>query len=109
VRAGFEVWLSLTSDGYVRPRAAAGEPAAFGIEDEHGAALAVGDGDPRPILAFGDGEAAAGRLVRAYRAWARERPSLDRLRVDAHPTGEAPAGPGRVVRRPRYTFVVSGS
>jgi len=61
-------------------------------------------------VAFGDGEAAARRLAAAHDAWARERPSLDRLRITAYPTGSVPPMQGvRIVRRPRFTFVVSSA
>jgi protein-L-isoaspartate(D-aspartate) O-methyltransferase len=102
LRAGFEMWLGLTEGGYVRP-------GAFGLRDGRGAALVVGDGDERPITVFGNGDDAAARLVEAHRVWARERPSLDRLRIAAHPHGEEPAtmAGARTVRRSHFTFVVS--
>jgi protein-L-isoaspartate(D-aspartate) O-methyltransferase len=111
IRAGFEAWLALTADHYVRPRTSPEEPLVFGLRDERGCALAVGDGDQRSIVAFGDGAAAAAELVRAHRAWASERPGLSRLRVDAHPAGAEPPlqTDVRVVRRPRFTFVVSSA
>ena len=111
IRAGFEAWLALTADAYVRARPSPDEPPAFGICDPHGCALAIGDGSQHSVVAFGDGAAAAAELVRAHRAWASERPALDRLRIDARPTGAEPGvRPGvRTVRRPRYTFVISGA
>jgi protein-L-isoaspartate(D-aspartate) O-methyltransferase len=113
VRAGFLLWLSLTTDQYVCARPAPDEGPTFGIRDEGGMALVVADGDDRPIVAYGDGDAAAARLVRAHVAWASRRPALDRLRVVARPAGDEPApvpAPGvRIVRRPRFTFVVSSA
>lgn len=111
IRAGFEAWLALTAGGYVRPRLAPEEPPAFGLRDGRGVALAVGDGDERAVMAYGDGAAAAAALVRAHRTWAGRRPALERLRVDAHPAGaEPPLAPdARAVRRPNYTFVVTGA
>lgn len=111
VRAGFEAWLALTHEGYVRPRLAPEEPPVFGLRDRRGAALAVGDGDERAVTAYGDGAAAAAALVRAHHEWAGRRPALEGLRVDAHPAGAEPAlrPDSRAVRRPHYTFVVSGA
>jgi protein-L-isoaspartate(D-aspartate) O-methyltransferase len=108
LRAGFELWLALTDDGYVSARLPGGEVTAFGLRDGHGAALVTGDGDHRPVVAFGDGDAAATRLGLAERAWARHQPALDRLRVAAYPRGEEPAleRGGRVLRRPCFTFTV---
>jgi protein-L-isoaspartate(D-aspartate) O-methyltransferase len=108
VRAGFETWLALTAWGYVRARPRGDDGTAFGLRDEHGVALIVGG--EQEVVAFGDGAPAARRLVNAHQAWARERPSLDRVRIVAHPTGSVPPAPGgRIVRRPRYTFVVTST
>jgi protein-L-isoaspartate(D-aspartate) O-methyltransferase len=108
LRAGFEVWLALTENGYVRTRSMP----AFGLREKGGLALVVGDEDERrPVTVFGEGDAAARHLVEVHRAWSREHPSLDSLRVTALPADEAPAPPAgvRTVRRPRFTFVVSGT
>jgi hypothetical protein len=111
LRAGFGTWLALTHDGYVAT--AAGARGGLGLRDAHGAALVAGDGDDgrHPVLVFGDGDAVARRLVEAHRAWQRERPSLDRLHVAAHPSGAEPAPPkgAHVVRRPNFTFVVTSA
>jgi protein-L-isoaspartate(D-aspartate) O-methyltransferase len=107
LRAGFETWLALTAPGYFRTRPRPDDHQAFGLRDERGAALLVEREGRHVVVAFGDGEAAVGRLAAAHEAWARERPSVDRLRIVAYPTGSAPVLPnGRIVRRPRYTFVV---
>jgi protein-L-isoaspartate(D-aspartate) O-methyltransferase len=110
LRTGFETWLALTARDYVRARTRSDESLAFGLRDEHGVALVVGDDGEHRVVAFGDGEAAARRLAAAHDAWARERPSLDRLRIAAYPTGSVPPMPGvRIVSRPRFTFVVSAA
>ncbi len=111
VRAGFESWLGMTADGYIRTRPRDHEIPAFGLRDARGTALLVGEGDPLPVLVYGDGDAAALRLVVAHQAWARDRPALDRLRIFAFPRGEEPAPPPgvRVVRRPHFTFLVRGA
>jgi protein-L-isoaspartate(D-aspartate) O-methyltransferase len=110
VRAGFEAWLGLVADGYVRTQLPSGE-AAFGLHDANGVALLPGDGESQTVLVFGDGDGAAARLALAHRAWTVGRPALDRMRIAAHPAGEEPpGGPSvRVVRRPRYTFVVTAA
>jgi protein-L-isoaspartate(D-aspartate) O-methyltransferase len=108
LRGGFETWLALTARDYVRARTRGDESLAFGLRDEHGVALVVGGEGQHRVVAFGDGEAAARRLAAAHDAWARERPSLDRLRIAAYPTGSVPPMQGvRIVTRPRFTFVVS--
>ena len=115
LRAGFLLWLSLTADRYVCPAPARDERPAFGLRDGGGMALVVADGDERPILAYGDGDgdAAAARLVRAHETWASRRPEVGRMRVAARPTGDEPPpvpAPGvRILRRPRFTFVVSAA
>jgi protein-L-isoaspartate(D-aspartate) O-methyltransferase len=110
LRTGFETWLALTARDYIRVRTRADESLAFGLRDEHGVALVVGGGGEHRVVAFGDGEAAARRLVAVHDAWARERPSLDRLRITAYPTGSVPPMRGvRIVSRPRFTFVVSAA
>jgi len=111
LRAGFEMWLALTARGYVRVRPAAEEPTTFGLRDELGLGLVLAEEGANRVVAFGEGEAAARLLVEAHAAWAWERPSLDRLRVVALPSAEAPpTQPGvRIVRRPRFTFVVSSA
>ncbi len=107
LRGGFETWLGLTEAGYVRVRPRTDEAATFGLRDDHGVALVFGDDGDHQVLAFGDGEAAGVRLAAAHSAWARERPSLDRLRIVAFPRGEEqPSRAMRVVRRPHFTFVV---
>jgi protein-L-isoaspartate(D-aspartate) O-methyltransferase len=105
---GFATWLALTHDGALRARVSAEDPPAFGLRDERGLALLVGEGDDYEIHVFGDGDGAAGRLRGAHERWVRERPRLDRLRIDAYPAGEGPPAPDglRVLRRPRFTFVV---
>jgi protein-L-isoaspartate(D-aspartate) O-methyltransferase len=110
LRTGFETWLALTARDYVRARTRTDESLAFGLRDEHGVALVLGGGGEHRVVAFGDGEAAARRLAAAHDAWARERPSLDRLRITAYPTGSVPPALGvRIVSRPRFTFVVSAA
>lgn len=107
LRGGFETWLGLTDRGYVRVRPRSDETVTFGLRDDHGVALVLGDDGDQQVFAFGDGEAAGVRLAAAHSAWARERPSLDKLRIVAFPRGEEqPLKAVRVVRRPRFTFVV---
>jgi protein-L-isoaspartate(D-aspartate) O-methyltransferase len=108
LRAGFEVWLGLTSRGYVRVRGS-GWPAGFGLRDEQGVAMVTPGDDVHRIVAYGDGERAARRLAALYATWAREGPSLDRLRIVATPSGDPqPASASlRVVHRPRFTFAVT--
>ncbi len=112
LRAGFELWLALTEDGYVAAGGERDDPRGFGLRDAAGVALVGSDGGAeRPVVVHGHGEAAAARLARAHRAWARRRPSLERIRVAAVPVGVEP-GPGeggRTLRRPRFTFVVRGA
>lgn len=108
VRAGFETWLALTARGYVRARAGGDEGPAFGLRDEQGVALVVGS--EQEVVAYGAGGPAARRLVTAHQTWTRDRPSLDRVRIVAHPSGSVPPGDdGRIVRRPRFTFVVTSA
>jgi hypothetical protein len=111
LRAGFELWLALTEDGYVTTGGGRDDPRAFGLRDTAGVALVACDGAERPVVVHGHGEAAAARLVRAHRAWARRRPSLERIRVAAVPGGAEPGRGegGRTLRRPRFTFVVRGA
>jgi protein-L-isoaspartate(D-aspartate) O-methyltransferase len=111
IRAGFATWLALTRDGYVATGFGGDQPPGLGLRDEHGVALVSDQGEDgrHPVLLFGGGEAVAARLIEAHRAWVRERPGYDRLRITAQPTGQTPI-PERhvhIVRRPRFTFVVS--
>jgi protein-L-isoaspartate(D-aspartate) O-methyltransferase len=107
LRAGFETWLALTARDYVRARPRTDENPAFGLRGEYGVALVVGSEGEHPVVAFGDGEAAGRRLAAAHEAWVRDRPSLDRLQITAYPTGSVPPlRDVRIVRRPRFTFVV---
>jgi protein-L-isoaspartate(D-aspartate) O-methyltransferase len=111
LRAGFQTWLSLTQNGCLRARVRPEDPLAFGLRDERGMALVLYGGDENPVTVFGDGEAAAERLSAAHRAWTLDRPELDRLCIEAHPTGRVPAlaEDARVVARPHFTFVVRES
>jgi protein-L-isoaspartate(D-aspartate) O-methyltransferase len=106
---GFETWLALTENGYVRRVSAPEDPPSFGFRDEHGLALVTGSGREHPVLVYGEGEAAAQRLVEAHIRWSRRRPRVDRFRVAAHPSGEElePPGDARVLRRKSFTFVVT--
>jgi len=107
LRTGFETWLALTAWGYVQARPRGDEHPAFGLRDDHGVALVVAGGGGHDVVAYGDGDLAARRLVAAHQVWSRDRPSLDQLRIVAYPTGSAPAlRDALVVRRPRFTFVV---
>jgi protein-L-isoaspartate(D-aspartate) O-methyltransferase len=105
---GFATWLGITQAGAVRARPRPEDPPAFGLRDERGLALLVGDGPDYEITIFGDGDAAAERLRQAHRAWEQGRPRPDRLRLDAYPAGEEPAGLAgvRILHRRRFTFVV---
>jgi protein-L-isoaspartate(D-aspartate) O-methyltransferase len=105
---GFATWLGITQAGAVRARPRPEDPPGFGLRDEHGLALLVGEGNDYEIVVFGDGDAAAERLREAHRAWERGHPQPDRLRVDAYPAGEEPAGLAgvRVLLRRRFTFVM---
>jgi hypothetical protein len=109
LRAGFESWLALTQDGYVRLRPREGDGPLFGLADERGAALVAAAGARYPVELYGEAEAAAARLAAAHREWSRRRPRAEQLRVTAFPTGgEPPAGAGgRLFRRDRFTFAVS--
>ncbi|HYW27366.1 MAG TPA: methyltransferase domain-containing protein [Terriglobales bacterium] len=110
LRSGFETWLALTARDYVRARTPTDESLAFGLRDEHGVALVVGSDGVHQVVTFGDGDTAGQRLAAAHDVWARERPSLDRLRIAAYPTGSVPdLGDVRIVPRPRFTFVVSSA
>jgi protein-L-isoaspartate(D-aspartate) O-methyltransferase len=110
LRTGFETWLALTARDYVRARVRSDESPAFGLRDERGVALVVGSEGAHQVVAFGEGDAAGRRLAAAHEVWARERPSLDRLRIAAYPTGALPAlHDVRIVRRSRFTFVVSSA
>jgi protein-L-isoaspartate(D-aspartate) O-methyltransferase len=111
LRAGFETWLWLTHDRSLRTRVRPEDPLAFGLRDERGMALVLGDGDENPVMVYGDGDAAAEQLATAHRAWAATRPELDRLGIEAHPTGRLPAlaEDARVIPRTHFTFVVRPS
>jgi hypothetical protein len=106
---GFETWLALTENGYVRRVSAPDDPPSFGLHDEHGLALVTGGGREHAVLAYGEGQAAARRLVEAHVRWSRRRPRVDRFRVSAHRSGEElePLDSARVLRRPNFTFVVT--
>lgn len=100
--AGFESWLALTHNDYVR------RERGFGLGSQHGAALVLGEGEERVVGVFGEGNAAAEALAAEHRDWARTRPLADRLVVEAHPSSmEIPEdGPARILPRPHFTFVV---
>ena len=108
LRAGFESWLALTQNAYVRPRIRAEEPPVFGLHGSGGAALMVPDGDDFAILTFGEADCAAAALAEAHRSWAKTRPQVDQLRIEARePGGDIAADADtRVVRRPNFTFLV---
>lgn len=110
LRAGFETWLMLMEEGFVRTRLRPQDPALLGVREGSGLALLTGDGQEHEVTVFGDrgGDAAAARLIEAHRAWVRERPRLDQVRIVAYPTGAGVTVPGhvRVLRRLRFTFVV---
>jgi protein-L-isoaspartate(D-aspartate) O-methyltransferase len=109
LRAGFESWLALTENGYVRlwPRGA--ESAAFGLRDERGVALAVAADRDHVVARYGDGEDAERRLITAHRSWTATRPQMDQLVFAAYPAGEEPLLDSgvRILRRERFTFVVT--
>lgn len=109
LRAGFEVWLALTDNGYVRAWPPGSDAAAFGLQDRGGAALAVAAGREHVVTRYGAGEEAERRLIAAHREWAASRPQVDQLVFAAYPAGEEPplGRRGRVVRRERFTFVVT--
>jgi protein-L-isoaspartate(D-aspartate) O-methyltransferase len=106
---GFETWLALTENAYVRRVSAPEDPPSFGLHDEHGLALVTGAGREHPVLVYGEGEAAARRLVEAHVRWSRGRPRIDRFHVTAHRSGKEPAlsDEARVLHRPNFTFVVT--
>jgi protein-L-isoaspartate(D-aspartate) O-methyltransferase len=109
LRAGFETWLAMRDDRYVRARLREEDSLTFGLRSERGAALLAGEGDELAVTVFADGDSAAERLAAAHAAWSRRRLGVERLRIEAYPDDEA--GPdvgasGRVVRRSRFTFVV---
>jgi protein-L-isoaspartate(D-aspartate) O-methyltransferase len=109
-RAGFEAWLAMTDEGYVRLSRNPEDPAVFGLKDgARGAAILEWKGSMLELRSYGEGERPARRLVAAHRRWLRERPSVQAFRVTAVPTSQTPAAPEglRVVRRPRFTFFVS--
>jgi hypothetical protein len=113
LRAGFGTWLALTSGAYVPAGLGSEPPPGFGLRDERGAALVSDEAEDgeHPVLVFGQGDGVAHRLIETHRAWARDRPDLDRLRIEAHPAGEEPPPDRdvRILRRPRFTFVVSSA
>jgi protein-L-isoaspartate(D-aspartate) O-methyltransferase len=110
-RTGFEAWLAMTDPGYLRLSRNPEDPAVFGLWDEtSGAALLEWEGSRLELRTYGDGEDAAWRLIAAHRRWLRERPSVQAFRVTAMPSADTPAdsAPGvRLIRRPRFTFLVS--
>ena len=109
LRAGFESWLALTQEGYVRLRPHDGDGPLFGLADDRGAALVAAAAGSYPVELYGEAEAAAARLAAAHREWTRRRPRIEQLRLAAFPSGgEPPAGAGgRLFRRERFTFAVS--
>lgn len=109
LRAGFETWLALTDESYVRTFVPSLETQAFGLRDGGGLALVASAGDRAEVTVFGDGERAASELVEAHRRWSLGRPQVEELRVAAYPTGEEPPAVDgqRVVARRHFTFVVS--
>jgi len=109
-RAGFETWLAMTEPGYVRLSRNPEDPAVFGLQDDgRGAALLEWEGSRLELRMYGDGEEVARRLIAAHRRWLRERPSVQVFRITAMPSSEAPAtsADGVLIRRPRFTFLVS--
>jgi len=108
LRAGFESWLALTQNAYIRPRIRADEPPVFGLRESGGAALIVPDGEDFAILTFGEADCAAAALAQAHRSWARARPQVDQLRIEARElAGDIVAdAKTRMVRRPHFTFLV---
>jgi protein-L-isoaspartate(D-aspartate) O-methyltransferase len=111
LRAGFESWLALTHEDYVRLHPRAEEPPVFGLADDRGAALVVAADGRYGVQLHGEASAAFARLAAAHREWARRRPRAERLRVAAFPSGsDPPEGVGgRLLRRERFTFAVSWS
>ena len=111
VRAGFESWLALTEEAYVRPRLRPDDAPVFGLRGAGGAALLLAEDDAFRIMVFGEGAAAGEALARVHRDWAPARPQVDRLHIEAHPhdaNGSREAGT-RTVARPNFTFVVTRS
>ena len=109
-RAGFETWLAMTEPGYVRLSRNPEDPAVFGLQDDgRGAALLEWEGSRLELRMYGDGEEVARRLIAAHRRWLRDRPSVQVFRITATPSSEAPAASleGVLIRRPRFTFLVS--
>ncbi len=108
LRAGFESWLALTQNAYIRPRIRADEPPVFGLGDSRGAALIVPDDDDFAIQMFGKADCAAAALSEAHRSWATARPQVDQLRIEAHALADDIAADAntRMVRRPCFTFLV---
>jgi protein-L-isoaspartate(D-aspartate) O-methyltransferase len=109
-RAGFEAWLAMTEPGYVRLSRNPEDPAVFGLWDETGAALLEWEGSALELRTYGDGQAAAWRLVDAHRRWVRGRPSVQDFQVTAVPSVGAPEASApdvRIIRRSRFTFLVS--
>ena len=108
---GFEAWLAMTDPDYARLRRNPEDPAVFGLQDDgRGAALLEWAGSRLELRTYGQGQELARRLVAAHRRWRRDRPSLHAFRVTAMPSSEAPPGPVegvRLVRRPRFTFLVT--
>ncbi|MBO0838250.1 MAG: hypothetical protein J2P28_22410, partial [Actinobacteria bacterium] len=108
-RAGFETWLALTQPGYVRLSRHPEEAAAFGLQDERGAALLEWEGSRLELRTYGGAADAADRLVETHLRWRRDRPSIHQLQVIAVPAGGSqPEIPDtvRVIRRPRFSFFV---
>jgi protein-L-isoaspartate(D-aspartate) O-methyltransferase len=107
--ASFEIWLALTANGYVRARLPDHESPVFGLADECGAALLLGQGKRQPIVVFAEGERAASQLVDAHRAWSRRRPPVNEVQMAAFPAGEEPplTRSARVLRREHFTFFVT--
>jgi hypothetical protein len=108
---GFEAWLAMTEPGYVRLSRNPEDPAVFGLQDGvAGAALLEWVGSRLELRTYGEGHELAIRLVVAHRRWLRDRPSLQAFRVTAMPSSQAPSGPVegvRLIRRPRFTFLVT--
>jgi len=101
----------MTEPGYVRLSRNPEDPAVFGLQDDlRGAALLEWEGSVLELRIYGDGSEAARRLVGAHRRWLRDRPSVQGFQITAIPSGDAPAGSAEgvlVIRRPRFTFLVS--
>ncbi len=109
LRAGFESWLGLTQNAYIRPRLRADESPVFGLRGGGGAALVVADRDDFAIMVFGDGDRAAAALKEAHRSWAKTRSQVDQLRIEASELGSdiSVDANARMVRRPHFTFTVT--